>query len=454
MDLRDNDRKYLWHPFTQMKGWINDEEFPIIERGEGCMLYDTEGKAYIDGVSSLWCNIHGHRRREIDDAIRGQIDKIAHSTFLGLSNVPAVELAEKLLAVAPKGLTRVFYSDSGSEAVEIATKIAYQYWQQCGDPSAKTKKKFITLAEAYHGDTIGAVSLGGVDLFTATYRPLLFETINVPTPYFYRSPFKSHEECGNHALSIIENILKTSAHEIAAMVMEPLIQGAAGMITQPPGFLRKIADLCAKYNVLLILDEVATGFGRTGKMFACQHEGVAPDLMAVAKGLTGGYLPLAATLAKERIFEAFLGDFGENKTFFHGHTFTANQICCSAAIASLKIFEEERTLEKLQGKIALLREKLAKFRELPWVGDIRQCGAMVGIELVKDRSDKTPFPYSERIGHKIILEARKRGAILRPLGDVVVLMPPLSIPDDTLDRLIDIAKQSVVQVCSSRAKDE
>src|SRR3954449_11694213 len=393
MDLVAADRKHLWHPFTQQQGW--DEEPPIvIEHADRCELVDIEGRHYIDGVSSLWCNVHGHRHPAIDIAVKDQLDRVAHSTMLGLSHRQAIELAERLVEVAPPGLTRVFYSDSGSTATEIALKMAFQYWHQQGEE----RTRFISLRDAYHGDTIGSVSVGGIDLFHSTYGPLLFDVL--------------HAEPGDAA--DMERLLAEHAGEVAAVIVEPLVQGAAGMIVHPEGYLRRVRELCDRHGVLLICDEVATGFGRTGRMFACEHEDVAPDLMCVAKGITGGYMPLAATLSTERIYDGFLGRHEDFKTFFHGHTYTGNPLACAAAIATLRLFEQERTLEQLQEKIALLGELLEPVARMHGVAEVRRRGFMVGIEL-------GGLPAEARAGHKVTLAARRRGAIIRPLGDVVVL---------------------------------
>src|SRR5579864_6219782 len=335
-ELIEADRRYVWHPFTQQQSWGGEGDPPlIIERAENTNLYDANGNAYIDGVSSLWCNVHGHRHPAIDAAIRGQLDRVAHSTMLGLTHEPAIELAERLVAVAPAGLERVFYSDSGSTAVEIALKMAFQWWVQRGESQ---RARFICLENAYHGDTVGSVSVGGIDLFHSLYRPLLFDSMRA------RAGDAGH----------LQELLTHHGDEVAAVIVEPLVQGAAGMLMAPAGYLRRVRELCDEHGVLLICDEVATGFGRTGTMFACEQEGVAPDLMCVGKGLTGGYLPLAATLTTERIYEGFLGRFDEYRTFFHGHTFTGNPLACAAAIATLETFEQERTLEVLQPKIGLL----------------------------------------------------------------------------------------------------
>ena len=441
--LTDWDREWLWHPFTQMGDWVR-EDFLIIESAKGCYLKDIHGRRYLDGVSSLWCNVHGHRVKKLDRAIKAQLQNVAHSTFLGLSNVPAIRLAKKLVTVVPRGLKRVFYSDSGSEAVEIALKMSYQYWQRQGEPA---RTKFVCLTNAYHGDTIGAVSVGGISLFHEAYRPLLFDVIRVEAPHRYRDEFEgSEEEYANVSAKRLKAVLKKHHRQTCALVMEPLMQGAAGMIRQPAGYVARARELTKKYNVLLILDEVATGFGRTGKMFASDHESVTPDIMCVAKGLSGGYLPLAATVTTEEVYRAFLGRYDEFKTFFHGHTFTANPLACAAALANLEWFEEDRTLEKLKPKIQFLTQELERFKKLEHVGDIRQAGFMVGLELVSNRAAKTPYEWSEKIGIRIANEAQRRGVIIRPLGNVVVLMPPLAISIRELARLLKVVHQSIQAV--------
>ncbi len=439
------DRKYIWHPFTQMKEWMAEPQI-VIERGEGDYLFDTEGNRYIDGMSSLWCNVHGHHRKEIDDAIRAQLDKVAHSTMLGLTHTTAIELAEKLVAIAPKGLTRVFYSDSGSEAVEIALKIAFQYWQHKGEMG---KTHFVALENSYHGDTIGSVSVSGIGLFHSLFKPLLFHTYFAPAPskpWYDRS--RSSEDCLNESLGRLEQIFSDSGNLIAALVLEPLVQGAGGMYMQPKGFLKRVRELCSKHDVLLIADEVATGFGRTGKMFACEQEGVSPDIMTLAKGITGGYMPLAATLVREEIFEQFLGDHLDYRTFFHGHTYTGNPLACAAALASLEIFEREKVLEKLQPKIRLLGELVDGLRDHPHIGEVRQCGFIAALELAKDREAGEPCPPADRPAWHICQEARKRGLLIRPLGDVIVIFPPLGIAEENLRRMVEIITESIEAVCS------
>ncbi|MDO8137264.1 MAG: adenosylmethionine--8-amino-7-oxononanoate transaminase, partial [Candidatus Brocadiales bacterium] len=417
-----------------MKDYLG-EKAVIIEEAEGVTLEDIYGNKYIDGVSSLWCNIHGHRKKEIDESIKAQLGKVAHSTLLGLSNVPAIRLAKRLVEISSRGLSKVFYSDNGSTAVEVAIKMSFQYWQLKGHPR---KTKFLALEHGYHGDTLGVVSTGGIKLFHGLYSPLLFETLFAPSPYCYRCPLhkKSPKKCNLACLEKLEEIMSKNHGYIAAMVMEPLIQGAGGIIVHPDGFLKGVRELCTKYNILLILDEVMTGFGRTGKMFACQHEGVVPDIMALSKGINGGYMPLGATLVTEDIYNTFLGD--RTRTFFHGHTYTGNPLACAAALASIKLFERDSVLEAVQPKIALLEKRLSIFKKLKGVGDVRQYGLIAGIELVKNKKTKEKFPAEERVGHRVTLEARNRGAFLRPLGDVIVIMPPLSITIEELGRLLDI----------------
>lgn len=439
--LADDDRKYIWHPFTQMHDWEMEDPL-IIERASGCKLIDVDGNEYIDGVSSLWTNVHGHRKEKLDRAVKDQIDRVAHTTMLGLSSVPAIRLAKKLVEITPLGLSKVFYSDNGSTSVEIALKMAFQYHQQTNGNGAK--KRFISFRNAYHGDTIGSVSVGGIDIFHEKYSPLLFDAYKAESPYCYRCPFKlSYPDCGIECLKRLETLVRDHAHEVCALVIEPLVQGAAGMLIQPPGFLKKVRELCTEYDILMIADEVAVGFGKTGRMFACEHENVSPDLMALSKGISGGYLPLAATLATEKIYEGFLGRYQDFKTFFHGHTYTGNPLACAAGIANLEVFEEEKVLEKLQDKIRLLADRLEGFKSLAHVGDIRRKGIMVGIELVADTETRSDYAPELKIGHHVIMEARKHGIIIRPLGNIIVLMPPLGIPIEELDRLCGITFDSI-----------
>ena len=405
--LADKDHRYIWHPFTQMKEWL-DEEPVIVESGNGAILRDIHGTEYIDANSSIWTNLHGHGHPKISQAIKDQLDHIAHSSFLGLSNIPAIALSEKLIGLAPRcdtrTLSRLFYSDDGSTAMEVAIKMALQYWQHKKQPR---RTRFLAFADAYHGDTLGAVSVGGMDLFHSAFKPLTFDVIRV------------------NELSQLSAVMDGT---VAAVVIEPLIQGAAGMKLWPRGLLRDLRQMCDGTGALLIADEVMTGFGRTGKMFACEHERVVPDLMAVAKGLTGGYLPLAATLTTEEIFNAFLGEYYEFKTFFHGHSYTGNQLGCAAALANLQVFEEEKTLEKLTALSAQLTGGLKLLRELPHVAEVRQIGFIGAVEL-------GPYKLTDRIGKRVCDEMRNRGVLTRPLGNVVPIMSPYCIKQEQLNRV-------------------
>ena len=441
-------KKYIWYPFTQMQDFVRDSPI-IIKEANGCILKDIDGREYIDGVSSLWTNVHGHRKREIDLAIKKQLDRVAHSTLLGLSNVPAIECAKKLVEITPDSLSKVFYSDSGSTAVEIALKMAFQYHQQRGQKNSK-KRKFISMTNSYHGDTIGSVSVGGIDLFHEMYAPLLFDSIKVISPYCYRCHLnKSSLECELECLNQMEDVMKKHSHEVAGLIIEPIVQGAAGILIQPSGYIKKVRELCTKYSIMMIVDEVAVGFGKTGKMFACEHEEVEPDIMAVAKGITGGYMPLAATLTTEDTYQGFLGEYEEFKTFFHGHTYTGNPLACAAATANMNIFEKENVIENLQKKIGFFKEELEPFKFLEHVGDVRHIGMMAGIELVQNRETKERYPAKLKKGQYVVKEARNRGVIIRPLGDVIVIMPPLSITEDELKKVCDIIFESIKNVTDS-----
>lgn len=439
-ELLELDRRHVWHPFTQMRAWPGDEPL-VIERAEGNYLFDVKGDRYFDGTSSLWVTVHGHRKRQIDDAVRAQLDKVAHTTLLGLSSVPSIELAARLSKLAPEGLTRVFYSDAGSTSVEIALKMAWQYWRQKGRPE---KTRFVALAEAYHGDTIGSVSVGGMELFHGIFRGLLFPVERLPTPFPYR--YEGEGDCLAHALDAARKLFEEKGHELAALVVEPLVQGAAGMIMHPAGYLKGLEALCREHDVLLICDEVATGFGRTGTMFAVEQEGVRPDLMCVAKGLTGGYLPLAATLATDEVYSAFLGEIAELRTFFHGHTYTGNPLACAAALANLDLFEEENVLERAGQTARVFDEAFAELTDLPHVGEVRQKGLMMGVELVADRATKKSYPYEARTGFQVCRATRSRGLWLRPLGDVVVVMPPLSTTPDEARWIVRTLREAIVEV--------
>ncbi|MCE5194854.1 MAG: adenosylmethionine--8-amino-7-oxononanoate transaminase [Nitrospiraceae bacterium] len=441
--LLEADRKFIWHPFTQMKEWAETEPV-IISEARDCFIKDIDGRWYLDGVSSIWVNIHGHRKKEIDEAIKEQVDKVSHSTLLGLSNVPAIKLAErlaKLMHDSGFNISKTFYSDNGSTSVEVALKMAFQYWIHKG---VKGRNTFLSLNNAYHGDTLGAVSVGGIDIFHKTFKPLLFKTYKAPSPYCYRCELKlSYPSCKMACLKKMEDILKKYSSSIAAVIIEPLVQAAGGMIVSPEGYLKGVRDLCTKYNVLMIADEVATGFGRTGKMFACEHEKVTPDIICLSKGITGGYLPLSVTVTNNEIYNAFLGEFKDLKTFFHGHSYTGNPIACAAALACLEIFEKEETLKKLQPKIQMLKEWLKEILSMPSVGDVRNKGLMAGVELVENKKTKKPYQWEDKIGWKIANYARENGVFLRPLGNVIVIMPPLSISEVNLEQMLVVVKNAI-----------
>lgn len=437
--LHDWDREHVWHAFTQMA-----EHVPfLVQSACGCTLVDVAGNEYLDGVSSLWCNVHGHRHPRLDAAIREQLDQVAHVTLLGMAHPTTVRLARRLAEIAPAGLNHVFFSDSGATAVEVALKMAFQYWRQCPQPQPR-KTKYLAFENAYHGDTLGSVSVGGVARFHEMFRPLLFETVRLPAPDSYRLPAGVTPSAAcEHYLQLVEAAISRQLEELAAVVIEPLVQAAAGMLMHPPGFLRGVREITRKYGVLLIADEVAVGMGRTGKMFACEQEQVVPDFLCLAKGLTGGYLPLAATLASDTIWRAFLGKYEESRTFFHGHTYGGNPLGAAVALATLQVFQEEQTLAAMQPKIERLKQHLARIAGHPHVGDVRQCGLMAGIELVQDRATATPFPWGEKRGQRVCQYALTEGVWLRPLGNVVVILPPLAISLSELDRICQAVERGI-----------
>ncbi|HEY1921930.1 MAG TPA: adenosylmethionine--8-amino-7-oxononanoate transaminase [Tepidisphaeraceae bacterium] len=428
--LRQLDRRYIWHPFTHMRQWLESEQL-VITDAEGMYLIDSDGKRYLDGVSSLWCNVHGHRVAEIDAAIVAQLNRVAHTTMLGLASEPGLLLAEKLMPLVPAGLEKIFFSDAGATATEIAFKLAVQYWHNLGRGE---KNEIVAFAEAYHGDTVGAMSVGRVDAFHRPYFPMMFPVHFAPSPI-----------AGN-SLDELEKILREKSGRIAAVCIEPIVQGAGGIIVHPGGFLARVRKLCDAHEVLLIADEVAVGFGRTGRMFACEHENVSPDLMCLGKGISGGYLPLAATLSTRQIFDAFLGEPWEGKTFFHGHTYTGNPLACAAAVASLELFEKNKLVNSVAAKSEKLAEMLNALRPLKYVGDIRQKGFMVGIQLVRDKGLKEHFDPKRRIGAEVCQRIRRHGIILRPLGDVIVLMPPLAMGVEDLRKIVAAVATEIEQI--------
>jgi adenosylmethionine---8-amino-7-oxononanoate aminotransferase len=417
------EKKHAWHPFTQMREWTLADHHPLfIVSGEGPWLRDAEGKRYLDGNSSIWTNIHGHNNPRINGAIIDQLSKIAHSSFLGLTHFPAVRLAKELADLLPNsGLTRVFYSDDGSTGIEVAVKMTIQYFKQIGRPK---KTGFAAFAGAYHGDTLGASSLGGIASFHDKFAAYQFPVIRI---------------------SDLAELDRIDGENLAAIVIEPLIQGAAGMRTWPVGMLRELRQWCDRHGVLLIFDEVMTGFGRTGRMFACQYEGVNPDFMVLAKGLTGGYLPLAATLTTEAIYEAFLGDFSELRAFFYGHSYSGNPLGCAAALASLQIFREEAVLDRVSGLIPVLADRLEQLKQLPWVREVRQVGMIAGIEV--GATDRTPFDWRDRMGAKVCMAATEYGLLTRPIQDVVVFMPPLCVSAEEIHFGVEAIGKAIEAAC-------
>ncbi|MDQ0216740.1 adenosylmethionine-8-amino-7-oxononanoate aminotransferase/lysine--8-amino-7-oxononanoate aminotransferase [Oikeobacillus pervagus] len=446
--LFEKSKKYMWLPFTQMTDYERDPL--IIESGDGVRLKDIYGNEYLDGNSSLWLNVHGHRKKEINDAIIKQLDTIAHSTLLGAANVPSILLAEKLIEIAPEPLSRVFYSDSGAESVEIAVKMAYQYWQNKG---IKGKTKFVTLSNGYHGDTVGTMSIGSIEIYHKVYTSLLFDALVVPFPSVYHHESSDEQVVCQEGLQLLRDLFEEHHEEIAGMSVESMMQGAGGMNIMPKGYLKGVEALCREFDILLIVDEVATGFGRTGKMFAVEHEDVHPDIMTMAKGITGGYLPVAATLTTEKVYEAFYGEYEEMKTFFHGHSYTGNQLGCAAALANLEIFKNEKLVEQASQKAEYVKELLQEVKDLEHVGDIRQLGLMCGIELVKDCQTKEPFPWELRVGYQSTLKMRELGMITRPLGDVVVFMPPLAATFEELKDMVEILKQGIIWATTEYTKE-
>jgi len=443
-DLERWDREVVWHAFTQMAEY----EPLIFESGLGCELTTSDGRVLLDGVSSLWCNVHGHRHPTIDAAIHEQLGKVAHVTNLGASNSTTIRLAKRLVDVAPENLNHVFFASDGASAIEVALKMAFQYYRQIS-PAQPQRTKYISLTRAYHGDTVGTISVGGMHSFYGMFKPLMFDIVSAPSPDCYRMPpgIETEEDAKNYYLGQLEKVLQENHNEVAALVIEPIVQGAAGMITQPQGYLAGVRELTQKYNVLMIADEVAVGFGRTGKLFACEHENVAPDFMCLGKGLTGGYMPMSATLATTEIWNAFLGEHRETKMMFHGHTYGGNPLAAAAAIATLDVFEAEDTLAKMQPTIARLTERLQQIAEHPHVGDVRQRGLMAGIELVADKESKTNFDWTEKRGRRICEHATSNGVWLRPLGDVIVIMPPLVISLEQIDQLCDAIESGIQNIC-------
>ncbi len=437
------DRRHVWHPCTQQKDHESLPPIPIT-RGEGPYLIDVDGRRYIDGVSSWWVNLFGHNHPRLNRALNEQAGRIAHHIFAGFTHEPAVRLSERLCALAPQGLEKVFFSDNGSAAVEVALKMSFQYWQQSGRPN---KTRFVSLTDAYHGETLGALSVGGCDLYRDVYRPILLDGFRVQGPDCFRCPYgRRRDQCDAECFSPMERLVAEKHAEIAAVIVEPLIQGAAGMRIYPPIYLRRLRALCDRYEVHYIADEIAVGFGRTGKLFANEHAGVSPDLMCLSKGITGGYLPLAVTLATEEIYQAFYDDYVTMKAFLHSHSYTGNPLACAVAVEVLDIFEDEKVIASLAEPMALFERWAPRFEALEHVGEFRRCGMVAAVELVQDKKTKMPFPWEQRKGREVYRRALEKGALLRPLGNVVYFMPPLTTPAETLEALLKIALEAVVEV--------
>ncbi len=441
---KDLDAAHVWHPFTPMTEHARERP-PVIVAAEGFWLIDSEGNRYLDGVSSLWCNVHGHRVPELDAALRTQLDKVAHTTLLGLSNEVSIELARELVELAPPGLDHVFFSDDGSTAVEAGLKIVYQHHRQ--KPRPQSRNLFARMSAAYHGDTVGAVSVGGIDLFHGAYGGLLFPTLEIPSPVTRDLPAGADPAAHlDGCVREMERLLRERSAEIAGFVIEPLVQMAGGVLVHPAGYLRRVRELTRELDIPLIVDEVATGFGRTGAMFACEREGVVPDVMCLSKGLTGGYLALGATLVTSPIYESFLGERRQRRTFYHGHTFTGNPLACAVARASLARFSSHKVLENASATAARLTERLAIYRGHPHVLEVRVCGLLAGIDLARDPNRRERFPAELALGHRVVLAARRRGVILRPLGDVIEIVPAPAMPVDLVDRLCDVVEESIAEV--------
>jgi adenosylmethionine-8-amino-7-oxononanoate aminotransferase len=440
---QQKDLQYIWHPCSQMKDY---EDFPpiVIERGEGPYIYDMEGKAYLDAVSSWWVNLFGHSNKRINKAIKDQCDRLEHVIFANFSHKPAIELAERIVQITPAELKKVFFADNGSSAIEVALKLSYQYHRQRG---AVAKTKFVAITDSYHGETLGALAVGDLDLYSRIFKKLTMKTYKALGPDCYRC-FYGHrrEDCCAPCFENLEKLVEKKHREICGVIIEPLIQGAAGMKIYPPVYLQKLRELCSRYHIHFIADEIAVGFGRTGKMFACEHAGVSPDIMCLSKGLTAGYLPLALTLVTEKIYQAFYADYTEMKAFMHSHSYTGNPIACAVANESLNIFRDENVLEKNLHKSRLMgllaREKAENHR---YIGEFRQLGMVGALELVEDKATKKAFDWRKRVGYNIYKIALEKGVLLRPLGNVIYFMPPYVVGEKEIELMINTAFAAIDQ---------
>ncbi|QGG46245.1 adenosylmethionine-8-amino-7-oxononanoate transaminase [Heliorestis convoluta] len=442
-ELQKKDLQYIWHPCSQMKDY---EDFPpiVIEKGEGAYLYDFTGHSYLDAVSSWWVNLFGHCNPRINKAIKKQLDQLEHVIFANFSHQPAIELAEKIVDITPPGLNKVFFADNGSSAVEVALKLSFQYHQQAGQHN---KTKFVALTDAYHGETVGALSVGDIDLYNKIYKPMLLDTIKVPSPDCFRCPYgQERSSCQAPCFEQMERAVEAKHHEICAVIVEPLVQAAAGMKIYPPQYLSKLRALCNQYKIHLIADEIAVGFGRTGKMFACEHANISPDMICLSKGLTGGYLPLSLAVVTDEIYQAFYCDYKELKAFMHSHSYTGNPLACAAALATLKIFEEDNVLEQNKAKSAQIKELVQSFAHgHPYIGEFRQIGMIGALELVQDKASKEPFSWDKRVGYQIYQKALQEGLLLRPLGNVLYFMPPYIVNDKDIEFMVTKAFRAINQ---------
>ena len=444
MDWQKEDLKYIWHPCSQMKDY---ETLPpiVIEKGEGINLYDTNGKCYKDVISSWWCNLLGHANPRINEAVKKQIDSLEHVIFANFTHKPAITLCQELMKVLPKGLCKFNFADNGSASIEMALKMSFQYHYQTGN---QHKKRFMALTDAYHGETLGALAVGGVDLYSELYKPIMMDVIRIQAPDCYRCPWgKSRDNCSCECFADAEKQFKKYGDKTSAIIIEPLLQGSAGMKIYPPLYLKKLRQICDEYKVHLIADEIATGYGRTGYMFACEHAGISPDIMCLSKGLTGGYMPMALAITTQEIYDAFYDDYLKGKAFMHSHTYAGNPLACSAAVEVLKILKEENIIEKAseKGKYfnKIIREKFLSHKN---VGEVRSIGLINAIELVKDKNTKEPLDYKNRTGYQIYKKALEKGVILRPLGDVIYFNPPLIIEKEDMDLVTDIALEALKEI--------
>jgi adenosylmethionine---8-amino-7-oxononanoate aminotransferase len=441
--LQEKDLKYIWHPCSQMKDY---EDFPpiVLARGKGAYLYDVEGKSYLDAVSSWWVNLFGHANERINRVLREQAGKLEHAIFANFSHAPAIELAEKIVRITPEGLSKIFFADNGSSAVEAALKMSFHYHQQTGSPE---KTKFTAITDAYHGETLGALSVGDLDLYSKIYKPLMLDTFKAAGPDCYRCPYgKGRETCDADCFESLDHLIAAHADEICGIIIEPLVQCAAGMKIYPPVYLKKLRKLCTRHHIHLIADEIAVGFGRTGKMFACEHAGVSPDIMCLSKGITAGYLPLSLVATTDEIYSAFYADYAEMKAFLHSHSYTGNALACAVACESLRIFQDENVLAVNEIKARMISEKTAKrFDGHPYVGEYRHLGMIGALELVENRATKQPFDWQKRVGYNIYRIALEKGVLLRPLGNVIYFMPPYIVEEEDIEKMVHTAFESLHQ---------